>query len=103
MKTKRQTFLPDDDKRIVKKILLLAGAATLAFCAVSVVPPWTLRLVVSAAALLAMVYALGRTAPVGYEDETGFHYSRAPRPRRRGRKPALTGSLFGPARSPLKA
>jgi hypothetical protein len=103
MKTNRRLSLPDDDKRIVKKIFLLTCAGTLALCAVSVSPHWTLRLVMSAVALLAMVYELGRSAPVGYEDETGFHYAGAPRPRRRARRTELAGSFLGSSRSPLKA
>jgi hypothetical protein len=103
MKTNKRLFPLDDDKSIAQKILLLGSAGTLVFCVISSSPHWTLRLCLSAAALLAIVYQLGRSAPVGYEDQTGFHFSSASGPRRRVRKRALAGSMFAPARSPLKA
>lgn len=103
MKTNRRLSPPDDDERIVKKIFLLTCAGTLAVCAISVSPHWTLRLLLGVGALLAMVYELGRIAPVGYEDETGFHYAGAPRARRRRRRTDFSGSLLGSSRSPLKA
>jgi hypothetical protein len=103
MKTNRQLSQPDDGKNIVKKILLFSCAGTLAFCAISSSPHWMLRLVVSAAALLAMVYELSRSAPVGYQDEAGFHYFRVPKLRRRAVRRAAAGSLFSPARRPLSA
>jgi hypothetical protein len=103
MKTNRPLSTPDDGKTIVKKILLFSSAGTLAFCAISSSPHWMLRLAISAAALLAMVYELSRSAPVGYEDQAGFHYCSAPGRRRRVRKHALPDSVFAPTRSPLKA
>jgi hypothetical protein len=103
MKTKRPIFTPDDGKNIVKKILLFSCTGTLAFCAISSSPHWTLRLVVSAAALLAMVYELSRSAPVGYQDDAGFHYFRAPRRQRRAGRRSPATSLFSPARRPLRA
>jgi hypothetical protein len=103
MKTNRQQSSSDDDKNIVKKILLLSCAGTVVFCVVSASPHWTLRLLVSAAALLAMVYELGRSAPIGYEDKNGFHYVRVPKARRRGRRRVLAGLLFPTARRPLNA
>jgi hypothetical protein len=104
MKTNRPLLTPDDDKNIVKKILLFSCAGTLVFCAISSSPHWTLRLMVSAAALLAMIYELSRNAPLGYEDQAGFHYVRVRKPRRRTlTKRMLTGWLFPAPRRPVRA
>jgi hypothetical protein len=62
-----------------------------------------MRLLLSAAALLALMHELGRRAPIGYEDEHGFHYADASLERRHAQKGALAGSLFSPAKAPLKA
>ena len=102
MKTNRRLFSPDDAKNIVKKVLFLSSAGTLAFCAISSSPHWMLRLAISAAALLAMVYELSRSAPVGYEDQKGFHYVRVRRPRRRAGRSTI-GSLLSPARRTANA
>src|SRR5436305_918362 len=104
MKTNRRLLISDDDKNIVKKIFLFTCAGTLLFCTLSSSPHWTLRLIVSAAALLAIVYELSRSAPVGYEDEGGFHYARVPKPRRRATTRRLLAAwLFPTPRRPARA
>ena len=102
MKMNKPLSSVDDVKNVVKKILFFASAGTLVFCAISSSPHWTFRLLVSAAALLAMIYELGRSAPVGYQDEGGFHDLSA-RKARRVRRASLASSLFPPARRPLSA
>jgi hypothetical protein len=91
-----------EEENEMKIILLFAYGGALCFCALGSSLHWSLRLVLGAAALLALLHELSRRAPVGYQDEDGFHYSHvggAPRSRR----VSLIGALLSPARSPLKA
>jgi hypothetical protein len=99
MKTTKQITLSAEDQNFMKRTLLFGSGATLVFCAISTSPHWLVRLLLGVAALLAILHELSRRAPIGYEDERGFHYVREPR-RRRG---AFAGSILSPTRSPLKA
>jgi hypothetical protein len=103
MKTNRRLFPPEGGENIMKKILLFGCGGIVIFCAILTSPPWLLRLLLSVTALLALMHELSRRAPIGYEDEGGFHYAQTRGRRRSARKGALASSLFSPARSPLKA
>ncbi|MGI9113722.1 MAG: hypothetical protein ACR2FX_01580, partial [Chthoniobacterales bacterium] len=82
--------------------LLIGCAGAFVFCAVSALPHLLPRVMLGAAALLGLVHELGRSAPVGYQDEGGFHYARVRRVRRRARRNIGIGLLVSASR-PLKA
>ncbi len=78
-------------------VLFIGCAGALVFCAVSASPYLPVRVLVGAAALLGLVHELSRRAPIGYQDEQGFHYVRVSRARRRARKNFGFGALVSPA------
>lgn len=85
------------NQRILMKIILLFGyAGALIFCAIAAPFHWPARLLLGAAAVMALLHELGRRAPIGYQDDKGFHLAAAPETRRKWRK-----NLLGAA--PLKA
>jgi hypothetical protein len=100
MKTNGLILPVDRTGNVMKSILLLGCGGALFFCISSTTHHWLLRLFLGAIALLALLHEAGRRAPVGYEDERGFHYLRAVR---KPRRKFSLGSLLYPARSPLKA
>jgi hypothetical protein len=95
----RRLFPPPNNRRIPMKTILLFGyAGAVIFCAIAAPFPWSVRLLLGAAAVLALLHELSRRAPVGYQDDNGFHLATAPEARREGRQNALGGAL-----SPAKA
>lgn len=93
-------------KNIMKMLLFSGCVGTLVFCVVSTSSHPFVRVLLSALALLAIVHELLRRAPLGYQDERGFHYGPPRGGRPRGRKPRknlVFGSLLPRARLPLQA
>jgi hypothetical protein len=87
----------------MKIILLFGYSGALSFCALNSSLHWSLRLVLGAAASLPLLHELSRRAPVGYQDENGFHYLHAGSGQRRRRNVSLMGAFISSNRSPLKA
>jgi hypothetical protein len=90
----------------MKIFLLLAVSSVVTAGALPSLPA---KIILSAFVLLAALTQVARRAPVGYQDENGFHLIRARRRvtrgralRRAGRK-LLMGWLFPDARHPVKA
>jgi hypothetical protein len=89
------------------KIFLLLTVSSVVTA--GVLPSLPAKIILSALVLLAAVTQAVRRAPVGYQDENGFHLIRARRRvtrgraiRRAGRK-ILMSWLFSDARHPVKA
>ena len=57
--------------RAIPVASIIAGAVFCLFVAES--PSYALRAIISVLALILIVRELGRRAPVGYEDDKGFH------------------------------
>jgi len=87
---------------MMKTFLLLAISSVVT---AGVLPSLPAKIVLSAFVLLAALTQAARRAPVGYQDEKGFHLVRAPRRVTKGRAlpRALMGWLFSDARRPVKA
>jgi hypothetical protein len=88
--------------KIMKTFLLLAISSVVT---AGVLPSLPAKIVLSAFVLLAALTQAARRAPVGYQDEKGFHLVRARRRATKGRAlpRALMGWLFSDARRPVKA
>ena len=86
----------------MKTFLLLAISSVVT---AGVLPSLPAKIVLSAFVLLAALTQAARRAPVGYQDEKGFHLVRALRRVTKGRAlpRALMGWLFSDARRPVKA
>jgi hypothetical protein len=92
--------------KTMKTFLLLIISSVVA---AGVLPSLPAKIVLSAIVLMAALTQAARRAPVGYQDEKGFHLVRARRRvtkgralRRVGRK-ILMGWLFPDARRPVRA
>jgi hypothetical protein len=101
MKKRRLSPANDTGENVMKTILLLGYSGALGFCALGQALPWALRLALGAAASLALLHELSRRAPVGYQGESGFHYSNAGSRSPRG-KDSLIAALLSSTRSALK-
>ena len=87
---------------MMKTFLLLAISSVVT---AGVLPSLPAKIILSAFVLLAALTQAARRAPVGYQDEKGFHLVRARRrvPKGRALPRALMGWLFSDARRPVKA
>jgi hypothetical protein len=93
----------------MKTFLLLAVSSVVT---AGVLPSLPAKIILSAFVLLAVLTQAARRAPVGYQDENGFHLIRARRPVVKGqslfrqwhaRKKLLSDWLFSDSRRPAKA
>jgi hypothetical protein len=89
----------------MKTFLLLAISSVVT---AGVLPSLPAKIILSAFVLLAALTQAARRAPVGYQDEKGFHLVRARRrvtkvTKGRALPRALMGWLFSDARPPVKA
>src|SRR2546429_595310 len=86
---------------MMKTFLLLAVSSVVTAGALPSLPA---KIILSAFVLLAILTEAARRAPVGYQDENGFHLIRARRRVTRGRALRRAMSwLFSDARHPVKA
>jgi hypothetical protein len=87
---------------MMKTFLLLAVSSVVT---AGVLPALPAKIILSAFVLIAALTQAALRAPVGYQDEKGFHLVRAPRRVTKGRAlpRALMGWLFSDARRPVKA
>ena len=94
---------------MMKTFLLLAVSSVVT---AGVLPALPAKIILSAFVLIAALTQAARRAPVGYQDENGFHLIRARRPLAKGRslfrhwqarKKLLIGWLFSDSRRPAKA
>jgi hypothetical protein len=85
--------------KMMKTLLLLAVSSVVT---AGVLPSLPAKIILSAFVLLAALTLAARRAPVGYQDENGFHLIRARRPVAKGRS-ILSGWLFSDSRRPAKA
>ncbi len=81
------------------KIFLLLAVSSVVTA--GVLPSLPAKIILSAFVLMAALTQATRRAPVGYQDEKGFHLIRARRHVTRGS--ALRHALFSDARHPVKA
>src|SRR5437763_16775673 len=87
--------------KTMKTFLLLAISSV---ATAGVLPSLPAKIILSAFVLLATLTQAARRAPVGYQDENGFHLIRARRRVTRGRALRRAMSwLFSDARHPVKA
>ncbi len=84
---------------MMKTFLLLAVGSVVT---AGVLPSLPAKIILSAFVLLAALAQAARRAPVGYQDENGFHLIRVRRPVAKGRSP-LSGWLFSDSHRPAKA
>ena len=94
---------------MMKTFLLLAVSSVVTAGALPALPA---KIILSAFVLIAALAQAARRAPVGYQDENGFHLIRARRPGAKGRslfrhwqarKKLLSGWLFSDSRRSAKA
>jgi hypothetical protein len=87
---------------MMKTFLLLAVSSVVT---AGVLPALPAKIILSAFVLIAALTQAALRAPVGYQDEKGFHLVRARRRVIKGRAlpRALMGWLFSDARPPVKA
>jgi hypothetical protein len=87
---------------MMKTFLLLAVSSVVT---AGVLPALPAKIILSAFVLIAALIQAALRAPVGYQDEKGFHLVRARRRVTKGRAlpRALMGWLFSDARRPVKA
>jgi hypothetical protein len=83
----------------MKTFLLFAVSSVVT---AGVLPSLPAKIILSAFVLMAVLTQAARRAPIGYEDENGFHLIRARRPAAKGRS-ILSGWLFSDSRRPAKA
>jgi hypothetical protein len=94
------------ERKIMKTFLLLIISSVIA---AGVLPSLPAKIVLSALVLTAALTQAARSAPVGYQDEKGFHLVRARRRVTKGRalvrvgRKILVGWLFPDARRPVRA
>jgi len=95
--------------KMMKTFLLLAVSSVVTAGALPSLPA---KIILSTFVLLAALTLAARRAPVGYQDEAGFHLIRGRRPmakgrsplrHRRARKKPLSGWLFSDSSGPAKA
>jgi hypothetical protein len=89
-------------ENMMKTFLLLAVSSVVT---AGVLPALPAKIILSAFVLIAALTQAALRAPVGYQDEKGFHLVRARRRVTKGRAlpRALMGWLFSDARRPVKA
>jgi hypothetical protein len=85
--------------KMMKAFLLLAVSSVVT---AGVLPSLPAKIILSAFVLLAALTQAARRAPVGYQDENGFHSIHARRPVAKGRS-VLSGWFFSDSRRPAKA
>jgi len=94
---------------IMKTFLFLAVSSVVT---AGVLPALPAKIILSAFVLMAVLTQAARRAPVGYQDENGFHLIRARGPVGKGQSPfgrqgawkrLLGGWLFSDSRRPAKA
>jgi hypothetical protein len=87
---------------MMKTFLLLAVSSVVT---AGVLPALPAKIILSAFVLIAALTQAALRAPVGYQDEKGFHLVRARRRATKGRAlpRALMGWLFSDARRPVQA
>ena len=94
---------------MMKTLLLLAVSSVVTAGALPSLPA---KIILSAFVLMAVLTQAARRAPVGYQDEDGFHLIRPRRPVAKGRSPfrrwgarkrLLSSWLFSDSRRPAKA
>src|SRR5438552_2375003 len=87
--------------KMMKTFLLLAVSSVVTAGALPSLPA---KIILSAFVLMAVLTQAARRAPVGYQDENGFHLIRTRRRVTRGRALRRAMSwLFSDARHPVKA
>jgi hypothetical protein len=92
--------------KMMKTLLLLALSSVVT---AGVLPSLPAKIILSAFVLLAALTLAARRAPVGYQDENGFHLIRARRPVAKGQplfrhwKKLLSSWLFSDSRRLAKA
>jgi len=87
---------------MMKTFLLLAVSSVVT---AGVLPALPAKIILSAFVLIAALAQAARRAPVGYEDENGFHFVSTRRHVTRGRalRKMLMSWLFSDSRRPAKA